>query len=54
MEQKDLQQLANIYNILLTIHTNGQDSFVYTDAMRNLESFIVNKQKQLAEKEKEE
>ena len=54
MEQKDLQQLANIYNTLLTIHTNGQDSFIYTDIMRNFEAFIINKQKQLTEKEKEE
>ena len=54
MEQKDLQQLVNIYNTLLALHTSGQDSFIYTDAMRSFETFIMNKQKQLTKKEKEE
>ena len=53
MEQKDLQLLANIYNNLLTIHTKGQDSFIFVDNLRALENFIMSKQKEL-QKPKEE
>ena len=50
----NLQYLANIYNLLLDINTKGEDSFKMTDALRALQQFILEQQKQILEHEKEE
>ena len=48
MNKNILQQLADVYNNLLRVHTCGEDSFIMTDCMRTLFSII----KDSAEKEK--
>lgn len=50
MNDNIMQQLADIYNNLLRVHTCGEDSFIMTDCMRNLFGVI----KQLAEKNDKE
>lgn len=39
--QEQLQQFANIYNTLLTVHTCGEDSFAMTDCMRAMQKLIL-------------
>lgn len=53
MNKEELQQLANIYNILLSVHTCGEDTFIMTDCMRALSNFIMTKQKELQENKEE-
>lgn len=40
MKQENLQQLADIYNSLLQIHTRGEETFVMADCMRALFNII--------------
>lgn len=54
MNKEELQQLANIYNTLLSVHTCGEDTFIMTDCMRALSNYIMTKQKELQEENKEE
>ena len=44
--QTQLQQLVNIYNSMLSVHTCGEDSFAMTDAMRALQQTILEVSKQ--------
>lgn len=44
-----IQNLVNIYNNFLTIHTCGEDSFIYTSCMKELRAII----EQMAQKQKE-
>lgn len=53
MDKENLQQLANIYNNLLSVHTNGEDSFVMTDCMRALFQFIQKCAQEANEKKEE-
>lgn len=39
--QIQLQQLVNIYNSMLAIHTAGEDSFLMTDCMREFQKVIM-------------
>lgn len=50
MNDNVMQQLADIYNNLLRVHTCGEDSFIMTDCMRSLFNII----KQMAEKDNKE
>ena len=34
MDKNTLQQLVDVYNNLLRVHTCGEDSFIMTDCMR--------------------
>ena len=42
MDNNTIQQLVNIYNNLLQVHTCGEDSFIMTDSMRALFNIIKN------------
>ena len=42
MDNNTIQQLVNIYNNLLQVHTCGEDSFIMTDSMRALFNVIKN------------
>ena len=53
MQQQDLQFLAELYNTLLQVHTQGTDSFMMTDCMRALQKFISEKGKELQEQKEE-
>lgn len=41
ISQEQLQQLANIYNALLGVHTCGEDTFTFADCMRALQQMIL-------------
>lgn len=40
MIKEQLEQLARIYNTLLTVETKGENSFTMTDCLRALEQVI--------------
>lgn len=46
MNKEQIAQLMRIYNTLLMVHTNGEDSFIMTDSLRALESLIKEAQKE--------
>lgn len=46
----NIQELVNVYNELLRVHTSGEDSFIYTSCMQNLLAII----QQMAQNQKEE
>lgn len=46
MNYEVLQQLVDIYNNLLKVHTCGVDSFIMTDCMRALLEIIRNETQQ--------
>jgi hypothetical protein len=54
MTNENLQQLAEIYNNLLRIHTCGEDSFLMTDCMRALYHIINDEAKLAQSKETQE
>lgn len=48
--KEQIQQLINIYNTMLQVHTCGEDSFLMTDCMRLFFKTI----KELSAEQKEE
>lgn len=54
MNNENLQSLAEIYNNLLRVHTNGEDSFIMADCMRALFNIIKAAAESSAKVSKEE
>ena len=54
MKQENLQQLADIYNSLLQIHTRGEETLVMADCMRALFNIINDEAKEAQSKKNEE
>ena len=42
MDNNTLQQLTQVYNTLLLVHTCGEDSFLMTDCMRTFATVLKN------------
>lgn len=54
MNMEKLQFLMNIYNELLLVSTNGNNSFIMVDNLRKLQKFIIQEEKELREGKEDE
>jgi hypothetical protein len=53
MTQQDLQLLADIYNGLLEVRVQGNDTFIMADCMRAFQKFIIDKGNEIKNKKEE-
>lgn len=51
MLQEKLNTLSRIYNTLLLVHTNGEDTIIMGDCLKTLRMFIENEQEDLNKEE---
>lgn len=46
MTNEQKMRLAQIYNTLMTVQTNGENSFIMTDCMRALQTLMIDLNKE--------